>query len=89
VKGLDFGILEDGAIEIHRFFGLAIEPEEGDDFLHGWNFFLITKDTENTDDALGHCFPTAAAFFAGLQRLAQRGAVFRMHFLCVLCVLGG
>lgn len=35
VESLDFGILEDGGVEIHGLFGLAIEPEEGDDFLHG------------------------------------------------------
>src|SRR5262249_15522334 len=28
-------ILEDGDIEIHRFFGIVVEPQERRDFLHG------------------------------------------------------
>jgi hypothetical protein len=37
----DFGNLENGGVEIDGFFGIALEPEEGRDFLHAVLLFIF------------------------------------------------
>jgi hypothetical protein len=31
----DFGVLEDGNVEVHGLLGVVVEPEEGSNFRHG------------------------------------------------------